>query len=201
MLKIIVPSLIKWLYRKFPAQLQSGSVQSGCFEEVIQNGQQQAVTYEESMKFDAGVISTVLTTNSPENPHDLILAPVPPGSYHLCKDLFLFQLSIQLSSDTHWKADALQFPLLIYVPSLFFTFKSCHFSPIHEETCLKGSAQIYCLVLLAVHLKTYNSLWLESKWMNPLNEKKKKKIQGWINGNTQFPTAAWPEHPKGESFC
>lgn len=50
-LKIIVPALIKRFYRKFTALLQRGSVQSHCFEEDTQNGQQQAATFEESMKF------------------------------------------------------------------------------------------------------------------------------------------------------
>lgn len=101
---------------------------------------------------------------------------LPQFHQGLYKDLFL-QPYIQLSSDTHWKADALQFSLLFNVSSLFFTFKSHHFSPIHEQTCLKGSAQIYCSVSLTLYLKIYNFLWSESGWMNPLKVKKKNKIR------------------------
>lgn len=78
-----------------------------------QNGQQQSTTYEESMKF-----WYFNCKHSPENPYDLILAPVPPGSYHLYKYLFLWlQQSIQLSSDIHRKAD---FPCL-FTSLLYFS--------------------------------------------------------------------------------
>lgn len=75
MLKTIVPSLIEKFYRKFPALLQSGSVQSDCFEEDTQNGQQQAATYEELINFGATVISTTLTVNTTQRIHMILYLP------------------------------------------------------------------------------------------------------------------------------
>lgn len=90
-LKIIVPALIKRLYRKFTALLRRGSVHSRCFEEDTQNGHQQAATFEEAMKFWCqGYFHNFNCEHDPENPHDLTFAPIPPGSYHLYKHLFLW---------------------------------------------------------------------------------------------------------------
>lgn len=52
-----------------------------------------------------------------ENPHDLILAPVPPGFYHLCKYLFLFRLSIQTHTE---KLMLYNFPCL-FIFLLYFS--------------------------------------------------------------------------------
>lgn len=154
--------------------------------------------------FDARDISTILTVNMIQRIHVIIHSP----QFHQGLTIFINIYFCDSSNPFNFhqihteKLMPYNFPCLFLILLFFFTFKSLHFSPIYEEICLKGSAQIYWSVLLTVYLKTYNFLWSESRWMNPLKKKKnKKKIQGWINGNTQFPTAAWPEHPKGESFC